>query len=188
MGCDYRARYYEPAIGRFISEDPMRFRAAGTDFYAYVLNNPVIFVDPLGLCPDGTHTATPNEIARILSAANHIVGQGLSYKQIRCNQFVDRSINRAFPGALSQEYNTSQMRQGQGPFERTNSPAVGDLALFNTPGHVTLVTQMRNGRVSQFVGSQTSTGPAYVNLPDYYWQGRLNANGNVQYYKICLPN
>jgi hypothetical protein len=165
----------------------MRFRA-GINFYAYVLNNPILLVDPLGFCPANTHEASPTEVAKILSAAGDIVGQGLSYKQIKCNQFVDRSINNAFHGALSQEFNTSQIGQGQGPFEKTDSPAVGDLALFKTPGHVTLVTQMRNGKVSQFVGSQTSTGPAYVNLPDYYWQGRVNANGNVQYYKICLPN
>ncbi len=124
----------------------------------------------------------------LLCSAKDIVSQGLSYKDIRCNQFVERSINSAFPGAISQEYNTRQIGQGQGPFEKTNSPAVGDLALLNTPGHVVLITQLRNGKVSQFVGSQTSTGPAYVNLPDYFWQGRLNANGNVQYYKICLPN
>jgi hypothetical protein len=115
-------------------------------------------------------------------------GLGLSYRDIKCNQFVERSINRAFPGAISQEYNTRQIGQGQGPFETTNSPAVGDLALLKTHGHVALITQLYNGKVGQFVGSQTSTGPAYVNLPDYFWQGRLNANGNVQYFKICLPN
>ena len=31
----YRARYYDPAIGRFISEDPIGF-GGGTNFYAYV--------------------------------------------------------------------------------------------------------------------------------------------------------
>ena len=36
----YRARYYDPRIGRFISEDPIRFRG-GMNFYSYVLNNPV---------------------------------------------------------------------------------------------------------------------------------------------------
>jgi len=30
----YRARYYDPSIGRFISEDPLGFRA-GEDFYTY---------------------------------------------------------------------------------------------------------------------------------------------------------
>jgi RHS repeat-associated protein len=44
----YRARYYEPQIGRFISEDPARFDA-GVNMYAYVMNNPISFVDPLGL-------------------------------------------------------------------------------------------------------------------------------------------
>src|SRR3989454_7949120 len=44
----YRARYYDPNGGRFVSEDPMAFRA-GVDFYAYVLNNPTNLVDPKGL-------------------------------------------------------------------------------------------------------------------------------------------
>jgi RHS repeat-associated protein len=44
----YRARYYYPAIGRFISEDPVEF-AGGVNFYAYVGNSPINFVDPFGL-------------------------------------------------------------------------------------------------------------------------------------------
>lgn len=43
----YRARYYDPALGRFISEDPMR--AAAANFYSYALNSPTKYVDPLGL-------------------------------------------------------------------------------------------------------------------------------------------
>jgi RHS repeat-associated protein len=44
----YRARYYDPKIGRFINEDPIRF-GGGANFYAYVQNNPVNFIDPSGL-------------------------------------------------------------------------------------------------------------------------------------------
>jgi RHS repeat-associated protein len=36
----YRARFYDPSIGRFTSEDPKGF-AAGINFYAYVSNNPI---------------------------------------------------------------------------------------------------------------------------------------------------
>jgi RHS repeat-associated protein len=43
-----RARYFDPGIGRFISEDPVRFRG-GADFYAYVLNRPLRYRDVLGL-------------------------------------------------------------------------------------------------------------------------------------------
>ncbi len=46
----YRARYYDPQIGRFISEDPIRFWG-GIDFYKYADNNPVNETDPDGLLP-----------------------------------------------------------------------------------------------------------------------------------------
>jgi RHS repeat-associated protein len=46
----YRARSYDPAIGRFLSEDPIRSRG-GIDFYTYTANSPINLTDPLGLCP-----------------------------------------------------------------------------------------------------------------------------------------
>ena len=41
-----RNRYYDPSIGRFITEDPA---CDGTNWYVYCGNNPVIFIDPEGL-------------------------------------------------------------------------------------------------------------------------------------------
>jgi RHS repeat-associated protein len=46
----YRARYYDPASGRFLGEDPIWF-LGGINFYPYVRNNPISRIDPLGLCP-----------------------------------------------------------------------------------------------------------------------------------------
>jgi RHS repeat-associated protein len=43
-----RARYYDAKAGRFLSEDPIRFKA-GINFYRYVENDPVSGNDPLGL-------------------------------------------------------------------------------------------------------------------------------------------
>jgi uncharacterized protein (TIGR02594 family) len=45
----YRARYYDPTIGRFITPDPIGFLGGDTNFYRYVGNDPVNFVDPSGL-------------------------------------------------------------------------------------------------------------------------------------------
>jgi RHS repeat-associated protein len=43
-----RARYYDPATGRFVSEDPSVFEG-GMNFYPYVDNNPINWFDPYGL-------------------------------------------------------------------------------------------------------------------------------------------
>jgi RHS repeat-associated protein len=43
----YRARYYDPHQGRFISEDPIGFDG-GVNFYGYVSANPVNLFDPFG--------------------------------------------------------------------------------------------------------------------------------------------
>jgi RHS repeat-associated protein len=48
----YRARYYNQSAGRFISEDPLKFRES-TNFYAYVRNNPIRLSDPRGLWAGG---------------------------------------------------------------------------------------------------------------------------------------
>ena len=44
----FRARYYNPAWGRFVSEDPIGL-AGGINLYAYVGGNPVGVIDPYGL-------------------------------------------------------------------------------------------------------------------------------------------
>jgi RHS repeat-associated protein len=46
----YRARYYDPAAGRFLSEDPINFKA-GVNFYLYVYNRPTRLRDPRGKDP-----------------------------------------------------------------------------------------------------------------------------------------
>lgn len=46
-----RARYYNPAMGRFINEDPFEGRyddLLNLNLYAYCSNNPVMFIDPSG--------------------------------------------------------------------------------------------------------------------------------------------
>ena len=45
-----RARYYDPAVGRFVSEDPLGL-AGGLNLYAFAGADPVNYSDPSGLCP-----------------------------------------------------------------------------------------------------------------------------------------
>lgn len=47
----YRARYYSPESGRFISPDTIGFNSGQVAMYGYVNNNPVNLTDPSGRCP-----------------------------------------------------------------------------------------------------------------------------------------
>jgi RHS repeat-associated protein len=44
----YRSRYYDPANGRFISEDTIGFNGGDVNLYRYVANSPIRFTDPNG--------------------------------------------------------------------------------------------------------------------------------------------
>ena len=44
-----RARYYDPELARFVSEDPIGLNG-GQNQYAYVANDPINSTDPSGTC------------------------------------------------------------------------------------------------------------------------------------------
>ncbi|MGO9020298.1 MAG: RHS repeat domain-containing protein [Syntrophobacteraceae bacterium] len=56
-----RARYYDPSVGRFISEDPLGFGGGDVNLYAYILNNPVNSTDPGGLAPNDKTYGLPKD-------------------------------------------------------------------------------------------------------------------------------
>ena len=84
----YRARYYKPTWGRFISEDPIRL-AGAINLYRYVANNPLQFAvtgaghaevtgvnaaRDLGLTPTGTAASRPI----CVDCGQFVQGQGVN--------------------------------------------------------------------------------------------------------------
>ena len=74
---DMRGRVYDPKIGRFMTADPIvsaPFLSQGHNRYAYVLNNPLAYVDPFGFQeqpPQNFFQAIGHAIA---SAAKYVFG------------------------------------------------------------------------------------------------------------------
>jgi RHS repeat-associated protein len=60
----YRARYYDPSIGRFISEDPIHFNG-GINFYRYADNAPTNWTDASGL--------SPQDVQNLINSFNNTV-------------------------------------------------------------------------------------------------------------------
>jgi RHS repeat-associated protein len=77
----YRARVYNPYIGRFMQTDPSGY-SGGINLYAYCGNNPIMLVDPYGLCGGsgwfGNAVSSANRIYGEISDAPQQIGRGLS--------------------------------------------------------------------------------------------------------------
>jgi RHS repeat-associated protein len=94
----FGARDYSPETGRWTAEDPIGFLSGGINFYAYVANDPVNFVDPSGLSKVSNSNLAiviGERMIRVNNAANELRSMGYNVKTYNPRNF------RSTPGNLS---------------------------------------------------------------------------------------
>ena len=93
----YRARYYDPVAGRFLSEDPLG--QPGASFYQFNLNDPTNQVDPLGL-------QTPLQVGvgalagGIVGVGGQFIGDLVQGKWSSWEDYTGAAVGGAVTGAL----------------------------------------------------------------------------------------
>ena len=60
-----RNRFYSPALGRFVSKDPLSFNG-GNNLYRYADNNPLKFTDPFGFLSECECESLANDISMLM--------------------------------------------------------------------------------------------------------------------------
>ena len=109
----YRARYYDATDGRFTSEDPIGLDGGG-NVYRYVLNNPVIGIDPHGTVtvvplPEANYHILPNIDASCASSDNpsgitaggcNKAGYGVDWKCEGCENNYKAKVTITLTGSI----------------------------------------------------------------------------------------
>ena len=65
----YRARYFDPSVGRFLSNDPIAFAASDSNLFRYVNNSPINGLDPSGLIEIPSYSQISAQINTVLEVA-----------------------------------------------------------------------------------------------------------------------
>lgn len=71
--CRFGARDYDASIGRWLSKDPIRFDGGDSNLYGYVMQDPVNFIDPIGLWawPSDVYDVATEETKRRYGGNGH---------------------------------------------------------------------------------------------------------------------
>jgi RHS repeat-associated protein len=115
----YGARYYDPAIGRFISPDSIVQEYTNPQTlnrYSYVINNPLIYKDPTGHWGDPVHYGDTYSTCIVAGFPHWMAHEIASY-----DLQVDYGSNNPFPwGDQSWHFNTNYSVKYADPFETRN--------------------------------------------------------------------
>ncbi len=118
----YRARYYDPNVGRFLREDPLRF-TGGINFYAYVSNQPSNLVDPYGLWPSmgdiwnwakgakGAWDKTKAYAGRINCLATYYLCIETTFDNLESLSQAKQGMPRPTPDDLAHPTNSQELQQ-----------------------------------------------------------------------------
>jgi RHS repeat-associated protein len=121
----YRARYFDPAAGTFVSEDPLGFGAGDENLYRYVFNSPTNFTDPSG---QAFVLVAPGLLVPIAIAVGVTTVSVAGYNIYTGLQSIDESRSGVSPEEFDPNYGARDRTVPDlGPIDRPHDfPLLGD--------------------------------------------------------------
>jgi RHS repeat-associated protein len=157
----YRARFYDPQTGRFLSEDPLGF-AAGINQYGYVNGDPISLNDPSGQCP----WCIGAGIGFGVDLVSQLIENGGNFRCISLTRLATSTALGALGGGLGGRGLTSMMRG----LSNSTKGTVGET--------LSLVENRLAG--STLLNTQTASIPGQRTIVDSTWRSLSGATYYVE--------
>jgi RHS repeat-associated protein len=180
----YRARYYSPALARFISEDPAGFRGGDANLQAYVWNDPVNHADPSG---EFGHIVAGAAIGMGFNSALYIAGRVVSGQPVTGRGLANAAISGAITGGLTAAFPLAGF--GMANFAGNAILSGAFSAAGQIGANVLTRTNVTDGVLSQALGGAFAGGlfgglKGFANTPmdplaDRFSDGIYNALGSA---------
>lgn len=164
----FGARDYDAETGRWTAKDPILFAGGDSNLYGYVSNDPLRYIDPLGL------DLTPAQQSAVTTAAQNWSNSNVPYKYggntkkgADCSGSVSSIYNQAgidIGRLTSQGFKQSPLFS---PVQ--GSPQVGDVGVY--PGHVVIYGGDNAGSDGSDVWSASHTGGPVFGPANSSWYG-----------------
>lgn len=86
----FEYRDYAPNLGRFKSIDPLTSKYPWQSPYAFAANNPIMFVDIMGLGPGDPQTSTKSDANKKIETLGTNLQQSAFFKNVTPEEFIDQ--------------------------------------------------------------------------------------------------
>jgi RHS repeat-associated protein len=197
---DYGARFYDAALGRFHTIDPaVENQHHNYTPYAYVYNNPIRFIDPMGLdsAQRATAVAMAEEYVKKNPGNSWEEGRGQPGENTDCSGMVSACMMKAeepdpYPGNTGS--GVSRIVQASEKVKDKNDVEVGNVITLDNStsgkdkpkGHIGIIIEVKTNDMGKTVGykiidsggspSKGKSGPRYTNITlggKGYWDSRV---------------
>jgi RHS repeat-associated protein len=169
LGLNYmRARYYDPSIGRFISEDPAGFGGGDVNLYAYVGNNPVLMVDPSGLWATPLHGVFGGLDDNTSTSPYNPSATNLHFRTDR--ETIENELDNAIIAGDRQSFE-SLMHQGQDSFAPAHQNGPIMHVIYSIIGFFTGNPDLDTTYPKEYTETQAWTN-SYVDFWNQTWPGK----------------
>ena len=197
---DYGARFYDPAIGRFTTQDPLASEFTSWTPYHYVHNNPILLIDPTGMWADWFENEITGEVMNVKEEDNAPESEGEGWVNIgEDDMFGEDNIPEGEKGSITRmKTDESENFMNEQGFElvpkqlwvkdegtisdipiagRYGAPTVKQIANTDRSWKVTKITYVSEGSKPKLSGIQQKNIPT-SNKPDYNSERLINYEYN----------